>query len=129
MAELITIARPYAEAVFALALEEQNLSGWSEELANLAVIASDDAMQVMLDNPSYSSTDSMSVFENIMGDNLTSGGKNLLTVMTENKRLAALAEVSKHFETLKSAEEKKVRATVTSARKLTVEQKKTLSAA
>jgi F-type H+-transporting ATPase subunit delta len=129
MAELITIARPYAEAVFALAVEEQNLSGWSEQLANLASITNDDAMQAMLANPKYTTADVMSVLEGVMGDNLSAEGKNLLAVMSENKRLAALAEVSELFETLKAAEEKKVRATVISARKPTVEQKKKLSAA
>lgn len=129
MAELITIARPYAEAVFALGLEEQNLSDWSEQLASLATIANDDAMQEMLNNPAYSAADVVSVFEGVMGDNLTAGGKNLLAVMAENKRLSALAGVSDMFETLKAAEEKKVRATVISARKPTVEQKKKLSAA
>ncbi len=129
MAELITIARPYAEAVFSLAKEEGNLSDWSEQLANLATIANDDAMQEMLSNPAYSEADVVSVFEEIMGNNLTAGGKNLLAAMAENKRLAALAEVSDMFENFKAIEEKKVRATVVSARKTTVEQKKKLSAA
>ena len=129
MAELMTIARPYAEAAFSLALDEKDLSGWSEQLANLATIANDDAMQAMLNSPNYSQADAISVIEGVMGDNLTDGGKNLLNVMAENKRLAALADVSDMFETLKSTEEKKVRATVISARKATTEQKKKLSAA
>ena len=129
MAELMTIARPYAEAAFSLALDEKDLSGWSEQLANLATIANDDAMQAMLNSPNYSQADAISVIEGVMGDNLTDGGKNLLNVMAENKRLAALSSVSEMFESLKAAEEKKVRATVISARKVTAEQKKKLSAA
>jgi len=129
MAELMTIARPYAEAVFSLAVEEQKLAEWSEQLTNLAAIAGDAGMQEMLNNPAYTDTDAVSVFEGVMGDNLTDGSKNLLSVLAENKRLASLVEVSDLFETLKAAEEKKVRATVISARKPTVEQKKKLSAA
>lgn len=129
MAELITIARPYAEAVFNLAKEDGKLSEWSEQLANLASIANDDAMQAMLNNPAYADAEVVSVFEGVMGDNLTAEGKNLLAAMAENKRLAALAEVSEMFEDFKAVEEKKVRATVISARKPTVEQKKKLSAA
>lgn len=129
MAELMTIARPYAEAVFTLALEEKKMDAWSEQLANLATIASDEAMQEMLNNPAYSADQTVSVFEAVMGDGLTAEGKNLLQMMAENKRLTALAEVSEMYETLKAAEEKKVRATVISARKPTVEQKKKLSAA
>jgi F-type H+-transporting ATPase subunit delta len=129
MAELMTIARPYAEAAFATAKESNQLTEWSEQLANLATIASDDAMQAMIANPAYSEADILSVFEGVMETNLTKEGKNLLAVMAENKRLAALPEVAESFEELKAAEEKRVRATVISARKATVEQKKKLSAA
>ncbi len=47
MAELITIARPYAEAAFDVAKEENKLAEWSEQLTSLAAIASDDAMQAL----------------------------------------------------------------------------------
>ncbi|QCU91039.1 F0F1 ATP synthase subunit delta [Thiomicrorhabdus sediminis] len=129
MAELMTIARPYAEAVFALAKDEQKLADWSEQLANLAVIAGDDAMQAMLENPKYTADNVVSVFEGIMDSGLSAEGKNLLTAMAENKRLKALPEVADQFEDLRAAEEKRIRATVISARKPTVEQKKKLSAA
>jgi len=129
MAELMTIARPYAEAAFATAKDNNQLAEWSEELANLAVIASDEAMQAMIANPSYAGSDIVSVFETVMDSNLTKEGKNLLTVMAENKRLAALPAVAEAFEELKAVEEKRVRATVISARKATVEHKKQLSAA
>jgi len=129
MAELMTIARPYAEAAFAIAKEKNQMTEWSEELANLAAIASDEAMQAMIANPAYTEENVLSVFESVMGANLSAEGKNLLAVMAENKRLAALPELSDTFEELKAVEEKRVRATVISARKATVEQKKKLSAA
>ena len=129
MAQLMTIARPYAEAVFALSSEAKNLAVWSDELANLATISQDDAMAAMIKNPAYSADNIVSVFTEVMGDNLTAEGKNLLTVLAGNKRLGALADVSEVFETLKAEAEKRVRATVISARKTTVEQKKILSAA
>jgi len=129
MAELMTIARPYADAAFAIAKEKNQLAEWSDELTNLSSIASDDAMQAMIASPVYSEEDVLSVFESVMGANLTAEGKNLLSVMAENKRLAALPEVSETFEELKAEEDKRVRATVITARKATVEQKKKLSAA
>jgi F-type H+-transporting ATPase subunit delta len=129
MAELMTIARPYAEAAFAMAKEKNQLAQWSEELANLATIAADSAMQAMIANPAYSEENVLSVFESVMGANLTQEGKNLLNVMAENKRLAALPALSETFEELKALEEKRVRATVITAQEATVEQKKLLSAA
>ncbi|BCN94438.1 ATP synthase subunit delta [Thiomicrorhabdus immobilis] len=129
MAQLMTIARPYAEAVFALAEDANNLAGWSDELANLATISKDPAMIAMIKNPAYTADQIVSVFTDVMGDNLTTEGKSLLNAMAENKRLIALADVAEVFETLKAEAEKRVRATVISARKTTVEQKKKLSAA
>ena len=129
MAQLMTIARPYAEAVFALSQESNNLAAWSEELANLATISQDPAMEAMITNPAYSADQIVSVFTEVMGDNLTTEGKGLLAAMAGNKRLSALSDVSEVFETLKAEAEKRVRATVISARKTTVEQKKKLSAA
>ncbi len=129
MAQLITIARPYAEAVYSLAKEEDNVASWSEELANLAIIAQDESMQLMLKDPRYSADNLVSVFTDVMGDNLTEQGKNLLVTMAGNKRLAALPEVAEVFETLRARDEKRVRATVISAREVTDQQKKILSAA
>lgn len=129
MAELMKIARPYAEAVFALAKEEQSLAAWSEQLANLSAIAADDSMQALMDDPSRTEAEIMAVFEQVMGNNLTAQGKNLLATMADNKRLPALTEVSGQFEVLRAEEEKRVRATVVSAFDVTEEQKNKLSAA
>ncbi|NPA71452.1 MAG: F0F1 ATP synthase subunit delta [Gammaproteobacteria bacterium] len=129
MAQLMTIARPYAEAVFSLSMKADNLAAWSDQLANLATISQDDAMAAMISNPAYTADQVVTVFTDVMGDNLTEEGKNLLTAMADNKRLAALSDVSEVFETLKAEAENRVRATVVSARTTTVEQKKKLSAA
>jgi len=129
MAQLMTIARPYAEGVYALAKEEGNVSIWSEILANLSLISQDKAMKVMIQSPQYSADSIVSVFTEVMGDNLTTEGKNLLIAMAEKKRLAALSDVAEVFETLKARDEKRVRATVISALEVTNEQKNKLSAA
>jgi F-type H+-transporting ATPase subunit delta len=129
MAQLMTIARPYAEAVFALGLEAQKLTEWSEQLENLSVITSDEAMAEMIQNPIYTDENILSVYASVMGATLTTEGKNLLAVMAENKRLNALPEVAEAFQVLKATEEKRVRATVMSAFAVTVEQKKQLNAA
>ncbi|AZR80987.1 MULTISPECIES: F0F1 ATP synthase subunit delta [Piscirickettsiaceae] len=129
MAELITIARPYAEAAFDVAKEENKLAEWSEQLTSLAAIASDDAMQAFMVNPVATEEEVLDIFVGVMGTALTNEAKNLLTIMSENKRLAALSDVAELFEQLKAEDEKRVRATVVSARKATVEQKKKLSAA
>lgn len=129
MAELMKIARPYAEAVFSLAKDEKSLSAWSEQLANLSAVAADKAMQALMNDPARTDAEVLSVFEAVMGSNLTAQGKNLLAAMADNKRLAALPNVSEQFESLRAEEEKRVRATVISALDVTDEQKNKLSAA
>ncbi|MDG4811558.1 F0F1 ATP synthase subunit delta [Hydrogenovibrio sp. 3SP14C1] len=129
MAELITIARPYAEAAFEVAKDEGKLVEWSEQLANLSTIVSDEAMVAYMASTSVTPEDVLKLLVDVMDSNLNSEVKNLLTVMAENKRLDALSEVAEVFEELKATEDKRVRATVISARKATVEQKKKLSAA
>ncbi len=129
MAQLITIARPYADAAFANAKESGKLAERSQELANLATIATDTSMQALIANPSSSDENIMDVFTSVMDGNLSAEGKNLLAIMAENKRLSVLAEVSSLFEDLKAKDENRIRATVISARKLTVEQNEKLSAA
>ncbi|MBO1923449.1 F0F1 ATP synthase subunit delta [Thiomicrorhabdus sp. 6S3-12] len=129
MAELMKIARPYAEAVFALAKEEQTLAAWSEQLANLAAITNDAAMQDVLNDPSRTEAEILGIYAAVMGEGLTEQGKNLLTAMADNKRLPAMSEVAEQFEILKAEEEKRVRATVVSAFDVTDEQKNKLSAA
>lgn len=129
MAELMTIARPYAEAAFAYAKDKNKLTEWSDMLTSLAMIASDEAMAAMIANPAYTEENVLDVFLTVMGKGLTKEGKNFLSVMTENKRLAVLALISEAFESLKAEEEKRVRATVISAFEATVEQKNKLNAA
>jgi len=129
MAELMTIARPYAEAAFDLAKEKNSLGAWSETLSNLATVASDEAMVAMIKNPAYSDENKIDVFKSVMGEGLSAEAANLLSIMAENGRLITLPEVAETFNQLKAEEEKVVRATVYTARKLTQEQTKKLSAA
>ena len=44
MAESVTIARPYAQAVFRLARESNSLAAWSDRLQRLATIAHGDGV-------------------------------------------------------------------------------------
>ena len=129
MAELMTIARPYAEAVFSLAKEQNTVSTWSEQLAGLAAITADKDMQALLASPSFSKADKVSVYASVMGDKLNDQAKNLLNTMAENGRLLAVSDVAESFEVLKAADEKRVLATVISAFDVTDEQKNKLNAA
>lgn len=129
MAELITTARPYAEAAFSYAKENQCIETWSEMLLAMAYVSTDDGMKKFIANPEYSADQKISIFESVLGNALNAQGKNLLNALAENNRLDALGFISQLFEELRATEEKRVKATVTSAMEPTVEQKSKLSAA
>jgi F-type H+-transporting ATPase subunit delta len=126
MAELVTIARPYAEAVFRMALENKALAAWSERLSLLSAIASDERMRVCIGNPELSAGQKSALFKSLIGKALEGGEANLIDVLASNERLAALPEIAGLFEGLRAAQEGVKEATIYSAFPLDEQQRKTL---
>ena len=62
MAELITVARPYAQAAFALAGESNTLPVWAEMLRLASAVIQDPKVHAALDNPKLSAGDKESLF-------------------------------------------------------------------
>ena len=60
MADLATIARPYAEAVFRSA-KPADLSAWAEQLEELALVASNPELLEVANNPKLSATQLLEV--------------------------------------------------------------------
>jgi len=104
MAELATIARPYAEALFKAAGAQGG--ALKEQMASLAALAADADLRAFADNPKVAA---VQVFDLIAGVALQKGlsldGKvaNLLRAMLDNGRLAALPEVAAQFTALVNA--------------------------
>jgi F-type H+-transporting ATPase subunit delta len=102
MAELATIARPYAEALFKAAHADLNgAAAWMEELA---AIAGDLQLQHFADNPKVSSDQVFDLITGIARTPLPEQGKNFLRAVIENGRLSAVPEISVQFRTLKNAQ-------------------------
>ena len=114
MAELRTIARPYAEAAFALAKQENALAHWSESLSGLAQVVAAPVMHELIGNPSLPIEKLVDVIATAM-PSLSKSEREMLKVLAENERLAALSEISAMYETLRNEAEKVVSAEVTSA--------------
>jgi F-type H+-transporting ATPase subunit delta len=119
MAELATIARPYAEAAFALARESRALPVWSDALAMLAAVVSDAKVSAAVDNPKLSSAQKYSLFASVMGDKLPAAASNFVNVLLEADRVKLLPQISEHFQALKRIAENVSKATVVSAFPLT----------
>ena len=115
MAEPITVARPYAEAVFALARDTNSLPVWSEMLRLAAAVAEDERMRSALDNPRLSSGDKDSLFLSICGERLNAEGRNFIRVLIAAERVGLLGEIRTLFDAMKDASEGVARANITSA--------------
>ena len=129
MAELTTLARPYAQAVFRLAQEQQALPRWSDMLALAAHVAADPGVRRLLDNPRMSSAQLSELFVEIGGDRLDEDGRNLIRVLAEARRLTVLPEIFGLFEQLKNAAEGAIQAQLITAFPATDAQKQTIAAA
>jgi len=105
MAELVTIARPYAEAVFRLAKEQGALAAWSKHLAELAAYVSNAEVQTCIANPGPTAAQKADVVRSLLGGEVNDDLTNFIRVLAYNDRLAVLPEIAAFYENLKSAEE------------------------
>lgn len=128
MAELVTIARPYAEAVFRLAKDKGSLAPWSEKLALLSAIAQDPQMQDCIANPGLSPGKKADLVKTLCGAKADGDATNLIQVLAGNERLSLLPQIAELFESLKSVEEGIKDATVFTAFPLDAAQQQKLVA-
>ncbi|MBL4580404.1 MAG: F0F1 ATP synthase subunit delta [Gammaproteobacteria bacterium] len=115
MAELITLARPYAKAAFETALEDSALDKWSYMIALSAAVSGETDVSIILSSPSLSSDQIADAFIGVCGDELDEKGKNFVGLLAENKRLVLLPEISLMFEALKAQQEMSVDVEITTA--------------
>jgi len=123
MAEKITIARPYAQAVFTLAQERGALKEWSEMLQLAAAVAVDPDMAALIASPRVSGGVQAKLFTDICGEKLNASGQNMIKVLVENDRLALLPEIAALYEIERAVAEGTVEAEVVSATELSEAQK------
>lgn len=115
MAEKSTIARPYAEAIFALAKDSGQLKEWSVLLQTVTMIAGDENMQSIIGNTSVNKVQIAQLIADVAGDAMNEQGRNLIKLLAENRRLNVTTEIAEQFETLKAEAEKTVEAEIVSA--------------
>ncbi len=129
MAELSTLARPYAKAVFEFAVEANDLNGWSQQLATTAAVARTETMKKALGSPSLTSEQQADRFIQVCGNELTGKGHNFVKTLAENKRLLLLPEIFALFEEFKANRERSVDVEVATAFALKGAQEKKLAQA
>jgi F-type H+-transporting ATPase subunit delta len=126
MAELSTIARPYAVAAYKLAKEKKALAKWSEMLGFVGAVANDVQIKAYINDPKVVSAELEATFLKVCGDKLNEQGQNLIKVLVEYGRLSILPEISAAFEALKAQDEGTLDAQIVAASKPTAAQTKDL---
>lgn len=122
MSEFITVARPYARAIFELAAAEKTLPKWSDTLALVSELVAVPDMRQALENPALTKQQKADLLIEAAGDALDEQAKNLLRTMAENSRLLLLPEVAALYEQMRSEAEGTIEAEVVSAHALSPEQ-------
>jgi len=115
MAETTTIARPYARAAFELARDKGQLKGWADALRLAAVIALDEQVRPLLDDPKVSDEHLVDLFIQVGGDAFATEVRNFIELLAENGRLIALPAIAELYDALRAEAEGSVEASVVSA--------------
>ena len=102
MAEIATIARPYAEALYKSA--KADLDGVAQWLDALAAVAANPQLLQFADNPRVAHQDVFDVVCDVAKVQLPPAAQNFLRTVIENGRLAALPEIATQFRVLKNAQ-------------------------
>ncbi|MBC3882956.1 F0F1 ATP synthase subunit delta [Undibacterium sp. LX40W] len=127
MAELATIARPYAEALYRVA-KSGNLSAWSELVAEMAQAAAHPDVVALAHNPKVSAGQTAEAFLSVLKSPVTAEAKNFINTLTEYDRLTLLPEIAAQFHDLQNADTGSADAEIVSAFEMTDAQVKELAA-
>ncbi|MDX1692796.1 MAG: F0F1 ATP synthase subunit delta [Ketobacteraceae bacterium] len=129
MAELTTVARPYAKAAFQYADENGSLAEWSDMLGFAAAVVQDESFETFISDPKVTVEDQAKAFLDVGSDKLNEAGKNFIQLLAKNKRLPVLGAIHELFEQFKSQKEMSVDVEVTSAFALSDDQANKLAEA
>ncbi len=129
MAQLTTLARPYARAAFEVAEEKSEVKAWLETLTDLALLIENSHLRDYVLNPKVSAEDSLALFKDILKSILSAGQINFLRVLCEARKLILLPEIAELFTKAALSADKTVTVEVSSAKALTTAQQDALQKA
>jgi F-type H+-transporting ATPase subunit delta len=115
MAELSTLARPYAKAAFEYADAENALQQWQSDLQLVAVVVGDESVTALLADPALTTDAQAEAFVGLFGDEISDSCKRYLRVLAENRRLNLAPEILALFAQFKAQKESSVDVEMVSA--------------
>ena len=114
MAELSTIARPYAEALFQVA-KQGDLNAWTALVDEMAAVAAHTDMRALMLDPKVTDEQLYQVFSAVVKTPLQQYAQNFVRELIAQGRLQAMPEVAVQFKCLKNAHEGVADAEISSA--------------
>jgi len=105
MAEISTVARPYAEALFAAAQGAKSTEAWQPLIERLAALLDNPQVSELVTNPKLESGQVADLVAGLAGDQLPDGLRNLVSLLVDNDRLALLPEIAHQYHDLKNQAE------------------------
>jgi F-type H+-transporting ATPase subunit delta len=115
MAEVTTLARPYAQALFSLAKETQTLDEWSSTLGFFGRVVQDETFKSVVNAPDFKLSDIEGLLLSICSDQVSKEAGNFIQLLVRNGRLSVLEDVALQYEALKAQDENMVNAVIQSA--------------
>ncbi|GEN28497.1 ATP synthase subunit delta [Halovibrio variabilis] len=129
MAELLTVARPYAKAAFEYARDNDALDSWSQALSFLSFAVVDSDVRRLLSSPKLENAKKVSLLADMTPGEQDDALQRFLNVLADQGRLMSLASIAVQYEHLRAEHEQRVEVNVTSAYKLDSKQKTKLAKA
>jgi len=126
MAELSTLARPYAKAVFELARDTSRFGDWSNVLRGLADAVSDPAVAAAIGHPAIGKGQLSQALVEAIGGTIGSDGSNLLRLLIDNGRLKLAPAIASEYEALRAEAEATIDIEITTAAAVAPERLATL---
>lgn len=121
MAELATVARPYAEALYRVA-KSGDLSAWSGLVSEMAFVSAHPDVKMLVENPNLSDSQVIDTFLCLLKSSLSDESKNFIEILVNNGRISLLPEIATQFHALKNADGGAADAEIVSAFDLSEEQ-------
>jgi F-type H+-transporting ATPase subunit delta len=125
MAELSTIARPYAQALFDAASADAAAGGlgrWLELVEQMGAVARHPQVASVVSDPKLGAEQTYALITGLLRDKLPAGGESFLRLVIDNGRLAALPEVARQFRRLKNQAEGRADCLIETALPISAEQ-------
>jgi F-type H+-transporting ATPase subunit delta len=115
MAELNSVARPYANAAFSVAIEKNDLSKWRICLLQAAQLVTVEQFKQILIRPKITKEERLNCFFDLLEGNLTEEIKRFFSLLDSYHHLFLMEKILVEFEILRAEYEKRMKISISSA--------------